>query len=71
MDRSQVGMLVGAALGFAGWFGGFGAFAVVALCGTAGWVTGHVLGDGDARQRLRERLREWLDRTSGSGRRPR
>ncbi|MFF0744837.1 hypothetical protein ACFYVL_30985 [Streptomyces sp. NPDC004111] len=67
MDRSQVGVLAGTALGFAGWFGGFGAFLVVALCGAAGWAVGHVLEDPDARQRLWDRV----DRTNGSGRRTR
>lgn len=64
MNRSHLGVLVGTALGFAGWFGGFGAFVVVALCGAAGWAAGHVAEDGDARQRLRD----LLDRANGSGR---
>ncbi|CAM5234450.1 hypothetical protein GCM10010329_62190 [Streptomyces spiroverticillatus] len=63
MNRSQLGALVGLALGFAGWFGGFGAFLVVALCGAAGWAAGHVLEDDEARQRLWDRL----DRSGSSG----
>ncbi|MFI5801221.1 hypothetical protein [Streptomyces sp. NPDC051561] len=67
MNRSQLGAFAGLALGFAGWFGGFGAFLVVALCGATGWAVGHLLEDEEARERLRDRL----DRsgTSGDGRR--
>ncbi|MFI0977308.1 hypothetical protein ACH4SP_09795 [Streptomyces sp. NPDC021093] len=67
MNSSQLGVLAGIALGFAGWFGGFGAFLVIALCGAVGWAVGYVLEDEDARQRVRDRL----DRSNGSDRRPR
>ncbi|GAA3491428.1 MULTISPECIES: hypothetical protein [Streptomyces] len=63
MNRSSLGALAGLALGLAGWFGGFGAFLVVALCGAAGWAVGHLLEDEEARQRLWDRL----DRSGGPG----
>ncbi|RLV71358.1 hypothetical protein STAN_6887 [Streptomyces sp. CBMAI 2042] len=49
------------ALGFAGWFGGFGAFLVVAALGALGWLAGHLVDRGVG-------LREFLD--SLAGRRP-
>ncbi|MFI5867498.1 hypothetical protein [Streptomyces sp. NPDC051546] len=38
-----IGLLAGMALGFAGYFGGFFAFLLVAVMGTAGLATGLVL----------------------------
>lgn len=61
MSRATVGLMVGMALGFAGWFGGFGAFLVVAALGAVGYVVGRLL-DGDDFD-----LREFLN----SGRRGR
>src|ERR1051325_2372395 len=40
MSRAVVGMLAGMALGFAGYFGGFGAFVLVAALGAGGFVAG-------------------------------
>ncbi|MFE1349266.1 hypothetical protein [Streptomyces sp. NPDC058757] len=40
MSRDLLGLLVGMALGFAGWFGGFGAFLLVAVLGGFGYATG-------------------------------
>ncbi|EST26406.1 hypothetical protein N566_23935 [Streptomycetaceae bacterium MP113-05] len=42
MSRAALGLLVGMALGFAGWFGGFGAFLLVAALGAVGFVVGRV-----------------------------
>ena len=43
MSTAVVGMFAGMALGFAGWFGGFGAFLVVAALGAVGFVAGRFL----------------------------
>ncbi|MFE3581217.1 hypothetical protein [Streptomyces vinaceus] len=40
MSRDVLGLLVGMALGFAGWFGGFGAFLLVAALGGLGYAAG-------------------------------
>ena len=40
------GLAVGMALGFAGYFGGFGAFLLVAALGAVGFVVGRLL-EGD------------------------
>jgi ABC-type sulfate transport system permease component len=40
------GMIAGMALAFAGYFGGFGAFLLVAALGAVGWVVGRFL-EGD------------------------
>ncbi|NEA68516.1 hypothetical protein [Streptomyces sp. SID12488] len=40
MSTPFVGMIAGMALAFAGWFGGFGAFLLVAALGALGWVLG-------------------------------
>ncbi|MFI9805499.1 hypothetical protein ACIHEJ_14210 [Streptomyces sp. NPDC052301] len=51
MSTAMVGMIAGMALGFAGYFGGFGAFLLVAALGAIGFVIGRfaegdlVLGD--------------------------
>jgi hypothetical protein len=43
MSLAVVGILAGMALGFAGYFGGFAAFLVVAVLGLAGYVGGSFL----------------------------
>ncbi|MER5515102.1 hypothetical protein ACGFZQ_46025 [Streptomyces sp. NPDC048254] len=40
MNLAVVGMIAGMALGFAGYFGGFGAFLLVAALGAVGFVVG-------------------------------
>ncbi|MEV5875148.1 hypothetical protein AB0L75_13110 [Streptomyces sp. NPDC052101] len=40
MSMAVVGMIAGMALGFAGYFGGFGAFLLVAALGAIGFVIG-------------------------------
>jgi len=40
MGKPLVGMIAGMALGFACWFGGFGAFLLVAALGALGWAAG-------------------------------
>lgn len=58
MSASQTGLIAGMALGFAAWFGGFGAFLVVAALGVVGLVVGRVLeGDIDLDSVLRGRGR--------------
>ncbi|MFC8075488.1 hypothetical protein ACFUN8_08085 [Streptomyces sp. NPDC057307] len=54
MNASLVGLVVGMALGFAGWFGGFGAFLLVAALGAVGFVVGRLADQGMS-------LREFLD----------
>ncbi|MCM2391543.1 hypothetical protein [Streptomyces albipurpureus] len=46
MSMAVVGLVAGMALGFAGYFGGFGAFLLVAALGAVGFVLGRFL-DGD------------------------
>ncbi|GGK03027.1 hypothetical protein GCM10011583_38380 [Streptomyces camponoticapitis] len=46
MNMALVGLLAGMALAFAGYFGGFGAFLLVAALGAVGFVAGRFL-DGD------------------------
>ncbi len=46
MNMAMIGMVAGMALGFAGYFGGFGAFLLVAALGAIGFVAGRFL-DGD------------------------
>ncbi|MGW5368328.1 hypothetical protein ACWER6_14255 [Streptomyces sp. NPDC004009] len=46
MSMAMVGMIAGMALGFAGYFGGFGAFLLVAALGAVGFVAGRYL-EGD------------------------
>ncbi|MFE7134760.1 hypothetical protein ACFVIM_28255 [Streptomyces sp. NPDC057638] len=46
MTMAAVGMVAGMALGFAGYFGGFGAFLLVAALGAVGFVVGR-LAEGD------------------------
>lgn len=58
MSMAVVGMVAGMALGFAGYFGGFAAFLLVAALGAVGFVVGRFL-DGDLEPgdffRLRDR----------------
>ncbi|MFI5807369.1 hypothetical protein [Streptomyces sp. NPDC051561] len=71
MSLSVVGLGVGIALGFAGYFGGFGAFVIVAALGLIGFMVGRYLeGDLDPGDffRTRERGR---DRDDGPRSRPR
>ncbi|MEW2140645.1 MULTISPECIES: hypothetical protein [unclassified Streptomyces] len=46
MSMAIAGLFAGMALAFAGYFGGFGAFLLVAALGAVGFVTGRFL-DGD------------------------
>ncbi|WP_151479775.1 hypothetical protein [Streptomyces albicerus] len=46
MSMAVIGMIAGMALGFAGYFGGFGAFLLVAALGAVGFVVGRFL-EGD------------------------
>ncbi|MBP8539715.1 hypothetical protein [Streptomyces sp. MK37H] len=46
MSMAGVGMIAGMALAFAGYFGGFGAFLLVAALGAVGFIVGRFL-DGD------------------------
>jgi uncharacterized membrane protein YjjP (DUF1212 family) len=65
MSLSVVGLVVGIALGFAGYFGGFGAFVIVAALGLIGFLVGRYLeGDLDPGDffRPRERGRDRDDR---------
>ncbi|MFF7487823.1 hypothetical protein ACH4MW_07020 [Streptomyces luteogriseus] len=60
MSMAVVGMIAGMALAFAGYFGGFGAFVLVAALGAVGFVVGRFLdGDMDFGEffRVRERRR--------------
>ncbi|KQV03258.1 MULTISPECIES: hypothetical protein [unclassified Kitasatospora] len=61
MNLGLIGLVVGMALGFAGYFGGFAAFLLVAVLGGVGFVAGRVIeGDldlGDLRDLLRGRDR--------------
>lgn len=59
MNMALVGLLAGMALGFAGYFGGFGAFVLVAALGAVGFVVGRFFdGDLDAREFFRTRERD-------------
>ncbi|MET8610641.1 MULTISPECIES: hypothetical protein [Streptomyces] len=46
MSMAVVGLIAGMALGFAGFYGGFGAFLLVAALGAVGFVVGR-FADGD------------------------
>ncbi|MEU8843299.1 hypothetical protein AB0D97_29920 [Streptomyces roseus] len=46
MRMAVVGLFAGMALAFAGYFGGFGAFLLVAALGAVGFIAGRFL-DGD------------------------
>ncbi|MGW5399630.1 hypothetical protein [Streptomyces sp. NPDC003952] len=54
MSRAFIGMIVGMALAFAGYFGGFGAFILVAALGAAGYAVGVWLDGGGRTHGLRE-----------------
>lgn len=43
MNLGLIGLVVGMALGFAGYFGGFAAFLLVAALGAVGFVVGRLL----------------------------
>ncbi|MFF9147388.1 hypothetical protein ACWGBV_14115 [Streptomyces sp. NPDC055051] len=43
MGKDALGLIGGMALGFAGWFGGFGAFLLVAVLGGLGYAAGGFL----------------------------
>ncbi|MEU8775244.1 hypothetical protein [Streptomyces sp. NPDC048606] len=59
MSMAVAGLLAGMALGFAGYFGGFGAFLLVAALGAVGFVVGRLLdGDLEAGDLFRSRTRE-------------
>ncbi|WP_151775622.1 hypothetical protein [Streptomyces abyssomicinicus] len=56
MNMAVIGMIAGMALGFAGYFGGFGAFLLVAALGAVGFLVGRYLeGDLDAGDLFRSR----------------
>ncbi|MEU9107216.1 hypothetical protein AB0D54_23265 [Streptomyces xanthophaeus] len=58
MSTATVGLLAGMALGFAGYFGGFWAFLLVAALGAVGLVVGRILqGDLDVSDFVRPRDR--------------
>ncbi|MFD7495809.1 hypothetical protein ACFV8T_25945 [Streptomyces sp. NPDC059832] len=61
MSMAVVGMVAGMALGFAGYFGGFGAFLLVAALGAVGFVVGRFL-EGDLEPGDFFRSREHGDR---------
>ncbi|ARF61034.1 MULTISPECIES: hypothetical protein [Streptomyces] len=61
MSMAVAGLLAGMALGFAGYFGGFGAFVLVAALGAVGFVAGRFL-DGDLEPGDFFRSRERADR---------
>lgn len=54
MSRAFIGMIAGMALAFAGYFGGFGAFLLVAALGGAGYAAGAWLESGGQTHDLRE-----------------
>jgi ABC-type sulfate transport system permease component len=56
MSVAVIGMIAGMALAFAGYFGGFGAFLLVAALGAVGFVVGKfVEGDLDLNDFIRSR----------------
>ncbi|MGP3988140.1 hypothetical protein [Streptomyces sp. 3N207] len=56
MSMAFVGLIAGLALGFAGYFGGFGAFVLVAALGAVGFLVGRFVdGDLDAGEFFRGR----------------
>ncbi|MHA6803671.1 hypothetical protein [Salinifilum ghardaiensis] len=58
MNYTALGLLTGLALGFAGAFGGFGAFLIVALLGAVGLAVGRWLDGHHDLARLAETARE-------------
>lgn len=61
MSMAMLGLVAGMALGFAGYFGGFGAFLLVAALGAVGFVAGRFM-DGDLEPGDFFRTRERVDR---------
>lgn len=58
MSTATVGLLAGMALGFAGYFGGFWAFLLVAALGAMGLIVGRILqGDVDVSDFVKPRDR--------------
>ncbi|QKW10502.1 hypothetical protein HUT18_32870 [Streptomyces sp. NA04227] len=58
MSRAVLFMAVGMALAFAAWFGGFGAFLLVAALGAVGYGIGRMLDEGvDLREFLSQQGR--------------
>ncbi|MFB7632401.1 hypothetical protein ACFC0M_15845 [Streptomyces sp. NPDC056149] len=63
MSMAVIGLVAGMALGFAGYFGGFGAFILVAALGVVGFVAGRFLdGDLEAGEFFRTRTGDRDDR---------
>lgn len=59
MNTTTVGLLTGMTLGFAGYFGGFWAFLLVAVLGAVGLVVGGLVqGDGDIADFVHSRNRD-------------
>ncbi|WP_157968578.1 hypothetical protein [Streptomyces geranii] len=54
MSTPFVGMSAGMALAFAGYFGGFGAFLLVAALGGLGWAVGRWIEGGGSAQDVRD-----------------
>ncbi|MER7921431.1 MULTISPECIES: hypothetical protein [unclassified Streptomyces] len=54
MNRALIGMIAGMALAFAGFFGGFGAFLLVAALGALGYAAGAWLEGGGQTHGLRD-----------------
>ncbi|MFD4572733.1 hypothetical protein ACFWNK_19260 [Streptomyces sp. NPDC058417] len=54
VSGSFIGMVAGMALAFAGYFGGFGAFLLVAALGALGWAAGRWFDGGGRVQDLRD-----------------
>lgn len=61
MTGALVGLVVGMALAFAAWFGGFGAFLLVAAMGAVGFAAGRMVDGG----------LDWREFLSGTDRRRR
>jgi hypothetical protein len=57
MSMAVIGLIAGMALGFAGYFGGFGAFLLVAALGGLGFVAGRFF-DGDLKAEDFFRIRD-------------
>ena len=63
MSMAVIGMIAGMTLGFAGYFGGFGAFLLVAALGAVGFIVGrfaegdYELGDFFRRRDIRRERR--------------
>ncbi|MEW1863229.1 hypothetical protein AB0399_23170 [Streptomyces sp. NPDC088194] len=64
MSRAVIGLLVGMALAFAGWFGGFGAFILVAALGAVGFAVGRLI-EGDVEWKAARRSPTSISRCAG------